>query len=560
MPRKRSLILAAAAAAAALGTAWIALPASAAAPTAAVRTVADWGSGWQNEVTISNTGASAMTSWKVEFDLPAGSSIGSFWDAEMTASGAHRTFTNRSWNGAVPVGGTATFGFVGTGARPVGCKLNGIPCDGGTSAPTAAPTTVPATAPATAPATVPSTAPSATAPAATKPAATKPADPSPAATATTKPGTAPAKPVKVDGLLPLTITNDSGRSEPVHVYVLGTDLNTGKLGYVDRAGKFTAWTGGGPVPVPAPDVAIAGPGDDSATTIQIPENLSGRIYFSFGRKLDFRLAGDGLVQPAPWAGGDPNRDILFDWSEFTLNSSGLWLNSSQVDMFAVPHVVSVTGADGTTAETGEVKPGGRQKVIDAIRANPDFAKSVVTAADGTVLRVLAPGKAADAGLMSPSYLDPYITQAWNAYAGKTLTVTPFTDQPGVKYLGRTAGDVLSFTDTSGRTVASFTKPSTAAVWGCDGALAAPNDQVVGPIARTLCAALQRTTLGRLDTQPSGSASDFYQGEVTNAYAREIHRNMVDGKAYAFAFDDVQNQESLVHDGDPQAAGITLSAF
>ncbi|MEV6298926.1 beta-1,3-glucanase family protein [Actinoplanes sp. NPDC051861] len=292
----------------------------------------------------------------------------------------------------------------------------------------------------------------------------------------------------------------------------------------------------------------------------MPKNLSGRIYFSFGRKLDFRLTTDGLVQPAPWASGDPNHDILFDWSEFTLNGSGLWLNSSQVDMFAVPHIVSVTGGSGKIAKTGEPVANGRQKVIDAIKASPDFAKSVVTAADGTVLRVLAPGKAADAGLMSPTYLDPYITSAWNAYTSKTLTVVPFTDQPTVKYLGRTSGNVMSFTDTSGRTVASFTKPSTANVWGCDGALGAPNDQVVGPIARTLCAALQRTTLGRLDTQPSGTAADFYQGERTNVYAREIHKNMVDGKAYAFAFDDVQNQESLVHDGDPRAAGITLTPF
>ena len=359
---------------------------------------------------------------------------------------------------------------------------------------------------------------------------------------------------------PPDATNESGRGEAVHVYVLGTDLTTGKLGYSDKSGKFTAWTGGGAVPVPAPDVAIDGPGDNGSTTIQIPENLSGRIYFSFGEKLDFRLTGDGLVQPAPWAGGDPNRDILFDWSEFTLNDSGLWLNSSQVDMFAVPHVVSVTGASGRTSETGEVKPGGRQKVIDAIKADAGFAKSVVTRADGTVLRVLAPGKAADAGLMSPTYLDAYIGRAWSSYAGKPLTVVPFTDQPGVRFTGRTSGDVLSFTDATGKTVASFTKPSTANVWGCDGALGAPNDQVVGPIARTLCAALQRTTLGRLDTQPSGTAADFYQGEPTNVYAREIHRNIVDGKAYAFAFDDVQNQESLVHDGDPQAAGITLSPF
>ena len=78
MRRKRTLILSVVAAVAAAGTAWIALPASAAAPTATVTKVSDWGSGWQADVTINNTGASAMTSWKVEFDLPAGATIGSF--------------------------------------------------------------------------------------------------------------------------------------------------------------------------------------------------------------------------------------------------------------------------------------------------------------------------------------------------------------------------------------------------------------------------------------------------------------------------------------------------
>jgi hypothetical protein len=177
-----------------------------------------------------------------------------------------------------------------------------------------------------------------------------------------------------------------------------------------------------------------------------------------------------------------------------------------------------------------------------------------------VLRVLAPGKAADAGLMSATYLDPYINSAWNAYTSKALTVVPFTDQPSVRFTGRTAGNVMNFTDTSGRTVASFPKPSTANVWGCDGALGAPNDQVVGPIARTLCAALQRGTLGTLDTQPGGTAADFYKNNPTNQYAKIIHSSMLDGKAYAFAFDDVQNQESLVHAGDPRAAGITLTPF
>jgi hypothetical protein len=119
---------------------------------------------------------------------------------------------------------------------------------------------------------------------------------------------------------------------------------------------------------------------------------------------------------------------------------------------------------------------------------------------------------------------------------------------------------MNFTNAAGQQVASFNRPSSASVWGCDGDLPAPNDLVVGPISRTLCAALNRGTLGTIDTQPSLNAGDFYRNNPTNHYARLIHANMSDGKAYAFAFDDVGAFESLVHDGDPRSAGLILSPF
>lgn len=360
-------------------------------------------------------------------------------------------------------------------------------------------------------------------------------------------------------VLPVTVTNDTGRGDAVYLYVLGVDTGTGRLGYADAGGAFTAWPAGGNPSTPAPDVSIAGPASGS-TTVGIPRGMSGRVYFSLGRKLNFFLTPDGLVQPAPWAADDSNRDILFDWSEFTYNDAGLYLNSSQVDMFALPHTVSVTNGSGATKSTGTLVANGRTDVINGIAAQPGWGGSVYTRSDGTVLRVLAPGKAADAGGLSRTYLDPYITSAWNAYASKTLTVVPFADQPNTRYFGRTSGDRMNFTDSSGRQVASFARPSSADVWGCAGNLGAPNDAVIGPIARTLCAALNRGTLGTVDTQPSTNAAEFYTNNPTNQYAKIIHANMADGKAYAFPFDDVGNFESLVNDGDPRSAGIILNPF
>ena len=254
----------------------------------------------------------------------------------------------------------------------------------------------------------------------------------------------------------------------------------------------------------------------------------------------------------PFIESDPNNDTLMDWGEFTYNDVGLFLNSSQVDIFSIPHTVSATSTAGERLSTGTIVANGRENVTDGILADPDWA--------GTVLRVLAPGKAADAGTFDPNYLDSHINDTWAAYAGRDLSVVPFGDRPEVRFTGRTSGNTMNFTDSGGARVASFEKPTTADVWGCDGALGAPNDLVVGPIARTLCAALVRGTLGTIDTQPSLDAGAFYQNSTPNLYGRLVHENMVDGKAYAFAFDDVGNFESLVNVGDAASAGITLDPF
>ena len=363
-------------------------------------------------------------------------------------------------------------------------------------------------------------------------------------------------------VLPLTITNESGRTGQVHLYMVGTNTATGRLGYVDESGTFTPWPAGSIPPSPAPDVSISGPANGAAKTLRIPRGLSGRLYFSIGQKIRFFLTPTGLVQPAPWNPSDPNHDVLFDWSEITYNDDGLWLNSSQVDMFSIPHSVSVTNGAGTTRQTGVLVPDGRERIVNAVQAQGGDWTGLVTArSDGLRLRVLSPAKGIDAGVFGPGYLDGYIAGAWDAYKTRTLTVVPFQHDPAKQFHGRTdANDVMRFTDGTGAVVASFQKPSTKDVFGCDGRLHAPNDQVVGPIARTLCAALHRSTLGYLHTQPTYDAGQFYTRQITNHYSRIVHANMADGRAYGFPFDDVGGFESLVHDGSPASAGIALTRW
>jgi hypothetical protein len=104
----------------------------AASATATFSKTSDWGSGFEGKYTITNGTTSTITGWRVEFDLPSGTTVGTYWDALLTTSGGHHTFTNRDYNGTLAPGASASFGFVASGSgSPANCTLNGAPCGGG---------------------------------------------------------------------------------------------------------------------------------------------------------------------------------------------------------------------------------------------------------------------------------------------------------------------------------------------------------------------------------------------------------------------------------------------
>jgi hypothetical protein len=360
--------------------------------------------------------------------------------------------------------------------------------------------------------------------------------------------------------IPLQISNKSGRGEQVFIYNLGTELSTGRQGWADANGGFHPWPAGGNPPTPAPDASIPGPANGGSITIRMPK-FSGRVYFSYGQKLVFKVTVGGLVQPAVQNPTDPNRNILFQWTEYTYNDAGIWINSTQVDFVSVPYAVGVKLSNGTTKTTGRLKPGGLNGFYNALAGQPGgWANLIQKAPNGTRLRALNPGHGIGAGNLPAGVMNDYINRVWARYASSTLTVQPFQDQPNIKYFGRVSGNNMNFTNSSGAQVASFAKPDSDSIFGCYKLLPAPNDLVVGPISRTLCAGYNRSTLLTSANQPYNVPSAFYKDVVTNHFSRKIHAQMVDGKAYGFAFDDVGAHEALVHDGNPQTAYITLDPF
>ncbi|HEU5470545.1 MAG TPA: cellulose binding domain-containing protein [Actinophytocola sp.] len=120
-----------------LGLGLITAPvAQAAGETATFAKVSDWGTGWEGRYTIRNGGTVTISSWRVEFDLPAGTAIGTHWDAVRGGSGNHYVFSNAGWNGTLAPGASVSFGFNGSGpGAPANCTVNGVACGGGGGGP-----------------------------------------------------------------------------------------------------------------------------------------------------------------------------------------------------------------------------------------------------------------------------------------------------------------------------------------------------------------------------------------------------------------------------------------
>ncbi|MFY1632014.1 cellulose binding domain-containing protein [Solwaraspora sp. WMMB335] len=79
---------------------------------AAYRVVGQWNSGFQGEVTVTNTGGATLTGWTVRLDFGGGQQVSQAWNATVTQAGTTVTARNVAWNGALAPAGSATFGFL----------------------------------------------------------------------------------------------------------------------------------------------------------------------------------------------------------------------------------------------------------------------------------------------------------------------------------------------------------------------------------------------------------------------------------------------------------------
>ncbi|MFC7548410.1 glycosyl hydrolase family 18 protein [Plantactinospora sp. GCM10030261] len=116
----------------------VAVPVTAVAAGTVIATFAaasDWGTGHEVRVTVTNGSTSPLGTWRIEFDLPAGTTISSSWDADVTRNGNRYVAVPKSWAGPLGPGASVSWGYIGSGGyrAPVTCTINGAPC--GTGAP-----------------------------------------------------------------------------------------------------------------------------------------------------------------------------------------------------------------------------------------------------------------------------------------------------------------------------------------------------------------------------------------------------------------------------------------
>ena len=85
---------------------------------------ADWGSGFNGDVTVTNTGSQELSDWQVEFDF--GGDISSIWNASIVSKTGNRYVVQGvAWNSDVAAGSSTSFGFTATAGNPTNFALAG---------------------------------------------------------------------------------------------------------------------------------------------------------------------------------------------------------------------------------------------------------------------------------------------------------------------------------------------------------------------------------------------------------------------------------------------------
>lgn len=251
---------------------------------------------------------------------------------------------------------------------------------------------------------------------------------------------------------------------------------------------------------------------------------------------------------------DPNHGVNFGFAEFTLNDEQLYANISYVDFVPrIPIAISLQQASGASQQVAGMRPDGLDQLADSLRAQAEkdgrpWDKLIVNE-NGQNLRILNATHGNAVGADFSGYFEPLVDEAWDKYSSCKCHIDT---QAGP---GTLDGHITS----SGKLRIGgeeFDKPTTADILGCNsGPFTTGSSPERNAIIPRLAAAFVRSSITATEKHPS-PPDTFYTREPTNHYARLVHEVNVDGKGYAFAYDDVQpdegdDQSGKVNAGDPK---------
>ncbi|KAI9656683.1 MAG: hypothetical protein M1831_004593 [Alyxoria varia] len=370
------------------------------------------------------------------------------------------------------------------------------------------------------------------------------------------------------------------RSPQVYAYITGQALDNSTKLFLLRSDGQTPYFPGNPNTegaALAEDTAIPLGAPGTSKTVKVPHLAGARLWFSVDSKLTFKLnpganGAPALVEPASTNASDPNIGKRWGFCEFTYNDSQLYANVSYVDFVSLPIGLRLKrrSAGAPDQTVSGMAADGLEKVAQGLRAQEKkdgvgWGRLVVDGEDGRPLRILSPNNGAFVhdGLFR-GYYDEYVNRVWRRYSqggnggggGRKMALDTQGDAGVVTGSVNDAGEL----DFGGKDL-TFQKPSTVDIFGnSTGPFVTGGSGLRDAIIPRLAAAFNRSTLLRTDDVPGG-IGDFYKEQVTNHFARVVHEVNLDGKGYAFPYDDVSpadgDQSGKVQAGDPELWSVSV---
>jgi len=359
-------------------------------------------------------------------------------------------------------------------------------------------------------------------------------------------------------------------SSTVYSYITGQALDNNNAVFLLQSDGRTPYFPTSPSSTGAPlavNCAIALGASGSRTSAVIPHIAGGRIWFSIDTPLTFLLnpgapgsSSGALVEPSPNNPSDPNINIMWGFCEFTYNNAQLFANISYVDFVSIPIALTLNNSAGATQHVAGTAANGLDTVCAGLQAQSAadhtnaWASLIVPNPSGGNLRALSPNNAPNPSLFD-GYYNSYVDAVYSRYSNTTLTVDTQASFGTVS--GTVTNNVLDFGPGG-----QFAKPSAHDIFSCSTGPFADTSGERAAFVPRIAAAFNRSTLLLDSKTPDATPAQYYQTSPTNHYSRIVHAANLDGRGYAFPYDDVtptggQDQSGAVQDGAPTLLTVTV---